>query len=238
MASLGVRVRRSVKRFDSSGRVIRGVGSSSALTMARRKRQVGGKAAARHEGGPPDAPCSVPEKAASVHGLRCGPRSRARPGAQARCAHIARTANRAARQPLHCCASAPVPASATCRCGEAVPRRRTVLGVHRRRPGEDPRRDPTWSKPTSWSRLTATTRLHGARYHPTTSNSASVIRPSEHTCTASISASNTLSSAITVSRSRRSGGGCPGGEALRPRAAARRRRRAGRARRPRPSARP
>jgi hypothetical protein len=42
------------------------------------------------------------------------------------------------------------------------------------------------------------------RYCPPTSNSAFVICPSEHTRTASISASNTLPSAITVSRSRRS----------------------------------
>jgi hypothetical protein len=42
------------------------------------------------------------------------------------------------------------------------------------------------------------------RFCPPTSNSALVIRPSEHTRTASISASNALPSAITVSSSWRS----------------------------------
>jgi hypothetical protein len=46
-------------------RIVSGIGQSNALTMARRKRQVGCTAPARHEVGPLDAAGSVPEKAAS-----------------------------------------------------------------------------------------------------------------------------------------------------------------------------
>ncbi len=60
-----------------------GIGNSNALTLARRKRRVGSKAAERREADPLLAPGRVCDRAAGVHGVRFRPRARAR------CAHIA-----------------------------------------------------------------------------------------------------------------------------------------------------
>jgi hypothetical protein len=94
--------------------------------MAGRKRQVGCTAVARHEVGPLDATGSVPDKAASVRGFRSWPRSWGRPRAQARCAHLARSATQAARQPLHCTGRVPSWAPAT-QAASSCPASRALL---------------------------------------------------------------------------------------------------------------
>ena len=59
-----------------------GIGNSNALTLARRKRRVGSRAAERREADPLLAPGRVCDRAAGVHGVRFWPRSRARPRAR------------------------------------------------------------------------------------------------------------------------------------------------------------
>ncbi|MFN8994227.1 MAG: hypothetical protein ACK5X3_11290, partial [Pseudomonadota bacterium] len=103
-----------------------GIGNPNALTMARHTLQVGRTAAARHEVGPPDAPGSVPGKAASVHGVRLRPRARARPRAQACRALIARSATQAARQPLHATGRVPAWAPAS-QAANSSPASRALL---------------------------------------------------------------------------------------------------------------
>jgi hypothetical protein len=94
------RVRRDLGG-DTCGCNAGGIGISNALTLARRKRRVGSRAAEWREADPLLAPGRVCDRAAGVHGVRSWPRSRARRRARARCAHIARSVTQAARQPLH-----------------------------------------------------------------------------------------------------------------------------------------